>query len=53
MFAVLKTLSRAFAAPSRAERERAYLEDAASLYDLECRQRQIEQGLFRQGALAV
>lgn len=47
MFAVLKSLFRALSTPSRGERERAYLNASVSRYDLECRQRQIEQGLFR------
>lgn len=47
MFGFLKSLSQSFSSQSRAQRERAYLEASISHYDLECRQRQIEQGLFR------
>jgi hypothetical protein len=31
---------------SRAAAERAYLDGSASLYDLECREREIDQGKF-------
>ncbi len=34
-------------APTTEMRERAYLNDASDLYDLEYRERQIRQGLFR------
>jgi hypothetical protein len=32
--------------PDRQELERAYLNEAVSLYDLECRQRDIDHGKF-------
>ena len=32
--------------PSQDAKEHAYLADAVSLYDLECRERDIERGLF-------
>ncbi len=31
---------------TREARERAYLEDSSSLYDLECREREIDRGKF-------
>lgn len=34
--------------PTTAERELAYLNDSASRYDLELRQREIDRGRFRQ-----
>jgi hypothetical protein len=40
-------LKRYLAAPTTADRERAYLEDSASAYDLELRQREIDRGRFR------
>lgn len=43
---MFKTLLAALHVPTRAERERAYLEEARDLYDLEYRQRQIDRGLF-------
>lgn len=36
-----------FHVPTAAEREMAYLSDSASRYDLELRQREIDQGKFR------
>ncbi len=40
-------LKRLFARrPSRQELERAYLNQAVSLYDLECRERDIDKGKF-------
>ncbi|MGO4907360.1 DUF3563 family protein [Pseudorhodobacter sp. W20_MBD10_FR17] len=32
--------------PNRNDLERAYLNQAVSLYDLECREREIDQGKF-------
>lgn len=40
-------LKRYLAAPSTADRERAYLEASADRYDLEMRQREIDRGRFR------
>jgi hypothetical protein len=44
---MFRTLLAALRGPSLAERERAYLEEARDLYDLEYRQRLIDRGLFR------
>jgi hypothetical protein len=38
---------RLFSVPSRADRERAYLEQSVDQIDLELRQREIDRGLFR------
>lgn len=38
--------------PAIAEEERAYLNAAVSLYDLERRQREVEAGLFRDRYIA-
>lgn len=32
--------------PSRQQREMAYLNESVSIYDLECREREIERGKF-------
>ncbi len=47
MFTFLKSLVDAFAVPTLAARELAYLNQSASAYDLECRQARVEHGLFR------
>ncbi len=47
MFAMYRRLVDALKAPSVEAQERAYLEDAADIYDLEWRQRQVDRGLFR------
>lgn len=47
MFEPIRKFARAMRAPSRAEREMAYLNDARDRVDLEFRQRQIDNGLFR------
>ena len=49
-FAMLKTMTRflrALQAPSVEEIERAYLNGAATRYDLELREREVESGRFR------
>lgn len=46
MFEPIRKLARAMRAPSRAEREMAYLNGALDRVDLEYRQRQIDNGLF-------
>lgn len=43
----IATLARGFRVPTQAERELAYLNGSVDRYDLEQRQRQVEQGLFR------
>lgn len=48
MFETLKKFVSAFRMPSRAERERAYLDSAVDRVDLEHRMRQIDRGLFRE-----
>jgi len=45
MFSIIRNLLTA--APTRWERERAYLAASVSRYDLERREREIEAGLFR------
>jgi hypothetical protein len=52
MLTTLKNLIRALTAPSLQDRERAYLEDASSRYDLECREREIDAGRFRKARFA-
>lgn len=47
MFKFLKSLILHLSAPTEAERERAYLNAAISVADLERRQREIDQGLLR------
>ena len=38
------------ALPSQAAKEHAYLAGSVSLYDLECRERDVARGLFAQGS---
>jgi hypothetical protein len=52
MLSQLKSLIRFVSGPSLKDIERAYLEGAASRYDLECRERDIDAGRFRQRAFA-
>ena len=52
MLGMLKSLISRRSAPTVAERELAYLGQSVSLVDLERRQREIEQGLFRPTSLA-
>lgn len=47
MFEPIRKIARALRAPSAAEREMAYLNGARDRFDLEYRQRQIDNGLFR------
>ncbi len=47
MLNLITTLANRLRPQSRSEIELAYLNSAASLYDLEQRQAQIERGLFR------
>lgn len=47
MLNMIRRMAGALRSPTMAERERAYLDGAADRYDLECRERQIDQGLFR------
>lgn len=47
MYNIFKSLVSATRTPSDAERERAYLNAAVSRFDLERREREIENGLFR------
>lgn len=47
MLKLFKTFARRLRPLSRSERELAYLNAAANLYDLEQRQGQIERGRFR------
>jgi hypothetical protein len=53
MFTLFKTLMSARTERSVAALERAYLNAAVSRYDLERREREIDQGLFRRAALGV
>ncbi len=53
MFTRLKSLISRHAAPTRAERELAYLNASVSLADLERRQREIERGIFRHQSYAL
>lgn len=48
MFEQVKQIIRALQGPSRQDRERAYLNGAVSAIDLECRQREIDAGRFRE-----
>ncbi len=50
MFNLFKSLVSGKAFPRIADLERAYLEGSASLVDLERRQREIDQGLFRRSS---
>lgn len=47
MFEVIRSLIEALRVPSVEEQERRYLDAAENRYDLECRQRDVERGLFR------
>lgn len=47
MFEPIRKFAKALRAPTRAEREMAYLNGALDRVDLEYRQRQIDNGLFR------
>lgn len=47
MFGPIKQAARAFARATAYDPERAYLEEATSLVDLEMRQREIDNGRFR------
>lgn len=47
MFEQVKIALRALRLPTVAERERAYLNQAVSRYDLEMRERAVDAGLFR------
>lgn len=49
MFEPIRKIARALRAPSVADREAAYLNGSRDRFDLEYRQRQIDQGLFRKG----
>ncbi|MBL9075300.1 DUF3563 family protein [Tabrizicola sp.] len=50
MFNLLKSLVSGKAFPRIADLERAYLNGSVSLVDLERRQREIDQGLFRRSS---
>lgn len=50
MFNLFKSLASIRLAPTRAELERAYLNAAVSLVDLERRERDIDGGLFRRSS---
>ncbi|WP_374373071.1 hypothetical protein [Tabrizicola sp.] len=50
MFNLFKSLVSGKAFPRIADLERAYLEGSSSLVDLERRQREIDQGLFRRSS---
>lgn len=47
MFAPIRKLARALRVPSAQDREMAYLNGSHDRFDLEYRQRQIDNGLFR------
>lgn len=47
MFNFIKSALSGQSFPSRRELERAYLNAAVSLYDLERREREVDNGLFR------
>ncbi|MFZ1470286.1 MAG: hypothetical protein WAT09_15110 [Paracoccaceae bacterium] len=51
MFDRLKSAVAALRLPTEADRERAYLNASVSLYDLECRQRQLELAQFGKAPL--
>ena len=53
MFNLFKSLVSGKAFPRTADLERAYLEASVSRYDLERRQREVEQGLFRRSSFAL
>jgi Protein of unknown function (DUF3563) len=50
MFNFIKSALSARSFPSRRELERDYLNAAVSLYDLERREREVENGLFRRSS---
>jgi hypothetical protein len=50
MLKQVSRIIRAFHIPSIEEQERDYLNHAASRYDLEMRQREVDGGLFRRPA---
>ena len=50
MFNLFKSLISGKAFPRIADLERAYLNNSVSLIDLERRQREVEQGLFRRSS---
>lgn len=50
MFNLFKSLINGSAFPRRIDLERAYLNASVSRYDLERRQREVEQGLFRRSS---
>lgn len=50
MFNLFKSLVSGKAFPRIADLERAYLEGSTSLVDLERREREIDQGLFRRSS---
>ena len=52
MFTMIKSLISRHSAPSEADLELAYLNASISLADLERRQREIEQGMFRRHSFA-
>lgn len=52
MFNLFKSLVSGKVFPRKADLERAYLDAAVSRYDLERRQREVEQGLFRRSSFA-
>ena len=53
MFKLLATFVNRLRPLSRSDRERAYLNAAANLYDLEQRQGQIERGRFRDDTIGA
>ena len=48
MLTTLLTILRSLRPMTPADRERAYLDQSVDRFDLEYRERQIEQGLFRE-----
>lgn len=46
MFATLKRTARMFHVPTAAEREQAYINEAADRYDLEARERDLSRGVL-------
>lgn len=50
MFNLFKSIVSGKIFPRTADLERAYLEASVSRYDLECRQREIDRGLFRRSS---
>ncbi|MGG7518867.1 DUF3563 family protein [Allorhizobium undicola] len=49
MFGQIRNFARALRVPSAQDREMAYLNAAQDRFDLEFRQRQIDNGAFRRG----